>query len=63
MPGYPKPLTNLGLPSTVTKVDAAVYAKSTRKTYIFVNDQYWRWVFMIKSSLFVIQSNVLVTLK
>nr|XP_020500264.1 collagenase 3-like [Labrus bergylta] len=39
--GYPKPLTNLGLPSWVNKVDAAVYESTTRKTLIFVNNQYW----------------------
>ncbi|XP_068172621.1 transforming growth factor beta regulator 1 [Antennarius striatus] len=43
MPGYPKPLTSLGLPSSVSKVDAAVYVSATRKTLIFVNDQYWSY--------------------
>uniref|UniRef100_A0A665UQJ8 Peptidase metallopeptidase domain-containing protein n=1 Tax=Echeneis naucrates TaxID=173247 RepID=A0A665UQJ8_ECHNA len=33
--GYPKSLTNLGLPSSVNKVDAAVYVPTTRKTLIF----------------------------
>lgn len=46
MPGYPKPLTALGLPSSVRKVDAAVYVPRTGKTLIFVNNQYWRWVFV-----------------
>lgn len=45
MPGYPKRLTNLGLPSSVRKVDAAVYLQSTRKTLIFVKNQYYRLVF------------------
>uniref|UniRef100_A0A8C2ZIA1 Peptidase metallopeptidase domain-containing protein n=1 Tax=Cyclopterus lumpus TaxID=8103 RepID=A0A8C2ZIA1_CYCLU len=40
--GFPKSLTNLGLPSSVSKVDAAVYVPTTRKTLIFVNNQYWR---------------------
>uniref|UniRef100_A0A3B4ASW5 Peptidase metallopeptidase domain-containing protein n=1 Tax=Periophthalmus magnuspinnatus TaxID=409849 RepID=A0A3B4ASW5_9GOBI len=43
IPGYPKPLTNLGLPSWVTKVDAAVYVTSTRKTLIFVRNKYWSY--------------------
>ncbi|XP_034556370.1 collagenase 3-like [Notolabrus celidotus] len=43
MTGYPKPLTNLGLPSTVNKVDGAVYVPTTRKTLIFVNNQYWSY--------------------
>lgn len=42
--GYPKPLTSLGLPSSVNKVDAALYVKSTGKTLFFVNRKYWRWV-------------------
>lgn len=41
--GYPKPLTNLGLPSSVRKVDAAVYVTSTRKTLIFAKNQYWSY--------------------
>nr|XP_061828716.1 uncharacterized protein LOC133614614 [Nerophis lumbriciformis] len=41
--GYPKPLTNLGLPSSVSKVDAAVYVKTTGKTLIFANRQYWSY--------------------
>uniref|UniRef100_A0A665UQP8 Peptidase metallopeptidase domain-containing protein n=1 Tax=Echeneis naucrates TaxID=173247 RepID=A0A665UQP8_ECHNA len=41
--GYPKSLTNLGLPSSVNKVDAAVYVPTTRKTLIFVNRQYWSY--------------------
>ncbi|XP_036973544.1 collagenase 3-like [Acanthopagrus latus] len=43
MPGYPKPLTALGLPSSVRKVDAAVYVPRTGKTLIFVNNQYWSY--------------------
>ncbi|XP_071372745.1 transforming growth factor beta regulator 1 isoform X1 [Centroberyx affinis] len=41
--GYPKPITNLGLPSSVNKVDAAVYVPTTGKTLIFVNNQYWSY--------------------
>ncbi|KAG7223128.1 hypothetical protein INR49_015887 [Caranx melampygus] len=43
LPGYPKPLTNLGLPTSVNKVDAAVYVPTTGKTLIFVNRQYWSY--------------------
>uniref|UniRef100_A0A667WQY1 Peptidase metallopeptidase domain-containing protein n=1 Tax=Myripristis murdjan TaxID=586833 RepID=A0A667WQY1_9TELE len=43
MAGYPKPITNLGLPSSVNKVDAAVYVPSTGKTLMFVNKQYWSY--------------------
>ncbi|KAM4628047.1 matrix metallopeptidase 30 [Polymixia lowei] len=43
MSGYPKPITNLGLPSSVNKVDAAVYVPTTGKTLIFVNSQYWSY--------------------
>lgn len=41
--GYPKPLTNLGLPSSVSKVDAAVYVPTTRKTLFFVKNLYWSY--------------------
>ncbi|KAK5868418.1 hypothetical protein PBY51_009436 [Eleginops maclovinus] len=41
--GYPKPLTNLGLPSSVSKVDAAVYVPTTGKTLMFVNNLYWSY--------------------
>ncbi|XP_029699700.1 matrix metallopeptidase 30 [Takifugu rubripes] len=41
--GYPKPLTNLGLPTYVNKVDAAVYVQSTGKTLFFVNRKYWSY--------------------
>ncbi|XP_061916490.1 collagenase 3-like [Entelurus aequoreus] len=41
IPGYPKPLTSLGLPSSVSKIDAAVYITPTGKTLIFANTQYW----------------------
>ncbi|XP_041665575.1 collagenase 3-like [Cheilinus undulatus] len=43
MPGFPKPLTNLGLPPTVREVDAATYESTTKKTFIFVDSQYWRY--------------------
>ncbi|KFQ69202.1 Interstitial collagenase [Phaethon lepturus] len=40
-PGFPKPIQNLGFPTTVGKIDAAVHDQSTRKTYLFVGNKYW----------------------
>ncbi|KAJ0062215.1 hypothetical protein NL108_017970 [Boleophthalmus pectinirostris] len=42
-PGYPKPLRNLGLPSSIGKVDAAVHLSFSSKTLFFVNDRYWSY--------------------
>ncbi|XP_047451208.1 collagenase 3-like [Mugil cephalus] len=41
--GYPKPITSLGLPSSVSKVDAAVHVPTTGKTLFFVNNKYWSY--------------------
>ncbi|XP_050018164.1 stromelysin-2 [Alexandromys fortis] len=41
--GYPKSIHALGFPLTVRKIDAAVSAKETKKTYFFVGDRYWRF--------------------
>ncbi|CAL9684292.1 unnamed protein product [Knipowitschia caucasica] len=43
IPGYPKPLTNLGLPAGLSKVDAAVHVTITKKTLFFANNQYWSY--------------------
>ncbi|XP_041664924.1 collagenase 3-like [Cheilinus undulatus] len=43
MSEYPKNLTNLGLPPSVTHVDAAVYESTTKKTFIFSGSQYWKY--------------------
>lgn len=40
--GYPKPLTSLGLPPDVQKVDAAFNWSKNKKTYIFAGDKFWR---------------------
>lgn len=40
--GYPKPLTSLGLPRDVQKVDAAFNWSKNKKTYIFAGDKFWR---------------------
>ncbi|KFW73802.1 Interstitial collagenase [Phalacrocorax carbo] len=40
-PGFPKPIQNLGLPTSVTKIDAAVHDQITSKIYFFVGNKYW----------------------
>ncbi|XP_051539455.1 matrix metallopeptidase 30 [Myxocyprinus asiaticus] len=39
--GYPKPISKFGFPSTVKKIDAAVYVASTGRTLFFVGSKYW----------------------
>lgn len=41
--GFPRKLTNLGLPPDVQRVDAAFNWSKNKKTYIFVKDQFWRF--------------------
>ncbi|XP_077510510.1 matrix metalloproteinase-2-like isoform X2 [Amblyomma americanum] len=43
LPGYPRPLTNLGLPASLSHVDAAMVWGHNGKTYFFSGDQYWRY--------------------
>uniref|UniRef100_A0A8C0EC84 Peptidase metallopeptidase domain-containing protein n=1 Tax=Bubo bubo TaxID=30461 RepID=A0A8C0EC84_BUBBB len=40
-PGFPKPIQNLGFPTSVEKIDAAVHDQNTKKTYFFVGSKYW----------------------
>ncbi|XP_009700220.1 PREDICTED: stromelysin-1-like, partial [Cariama cristata] len=40
-PGFPKPIQNLGFPTSVRKIDAAVHDQNTKKTYFFVGNKYW----------------------
>ncbi|KAL4091884.1 hypothetical protein QTP88_026496 [Uroleucon formosanum] len=40
--GYPKPLTTLGLPEELDRVDAAFVWGHNSKTYIFSGTMYWR---------------------
>ncbi|XP_006103121.1 72 kDa type IV collagenase [Myotis lucifugus] len=42
-PGYPKPLTSLGLPPSVKRVDAAFNWSKNKKTYIFAGKKFWRY--------------------
>lgn len=42
LPGYPKPLTALGLPEELDRVDAAIVWGHNSKTYIFSGTMYWR---------------------
>ncbi|XP_078730060.1 collagenase 3-like [Lampetra fluviatilis] len=43
MPGYPKKLTQLGFPSDVNLIDAALHIKDERKTFFFVKGRYWSY--------------------
>ncbi|KFQ92899.1 Stromelysin-1 [Nipponia nippon] len=40
-PGFPKPIQNLGFPTSIRKIDAAVHDQNTKKTYFFVGNKYW----------------------
>uniref|UniRef100_A0A8D2JF66 Peptidase metallopeptidase domain-containing protein n=1 Tax=Varanus komodoensis TaxID=61221 RepID=A0A8D2JF66_VARKO len=42
-PGFPKNIHHLGFPRTVQKIDAAAYDKSSKKTYFFSGNSYWRY--------------------
>ncbi|KOC64600.1 Matrix metalloproteinase-24 [Habropoda laboriosa] len=42
-PGYPKPLTILGLPESLEKVDGAMIWGYNGKTYFFSGSMYWRF--------------------
>ncbi|XP_028968266.1 matrix metalloproteinase-2 [Galendromus occidentalis] len=43
MPGYPKPLSSIGIPDSVMQIDAAFIWGYNQKIYLFHNDQYWRY--------------------
>lgn len=42
MPNYPKPLTVLGLPEEIERIDAAMVWGHNSKTYLFSGTMYWR---------------------
>ncbi|XP_075054894.1 stromelysin-1-like [Mixophyes fleayi] len=39
--GYPRDISSFGFPSSVNKIDAAVYLKEEKKAIFFVKDKYW----------------------
>lgn len=41
-PGYPKPLTVLGLPQSLDRVDGAMVWGYNKKTYFFSGTMYWK---------------------
>lgn len=41
LPGYPKPLHNLGLPYDLEKIDAAMVWGHNGRTYLFAGQNYW----------------------
>ncbi|XP_076875369.1 collagenase 3-like [Brachyhypopomus gauderio] len=43
VPGYPKPLSSMGLPSTVKKISAALYDPDTGKTLFFTDNYYYSY--------------------
>ncbi|XP_033231708.1 matrix metalloproteinase-2 [Belonocnema kinseyi] len=42
-PGYPKPLTTLGLPASLEKIDGAMVWGHNKRTYFFSGTMYWRF--------------------
>uniref|UniRef100_A0AAG5DMZ7 Peptidase metallopeptidase domain-containing protein n=1 Tax=Anopheles atroparvus TaxID=41427 RepID=A0AAG5DMZ7_ANOAO len=42
-PGYPKPLTDLGLPDTIERIDAALVWSHNNRTYLYSGRLYWRF--------------------
>lgn len=42
-PGYPKPLTHLGLPEGIERIDAALVWSYNNRTYLYSGRLYWRF--------------------
>ena len=40
--GYPRPISYLGLPASLKKIDAAMIWGYNKKTYFFSGDIYWK---------------------
>ncbi|XP_063286453.1 stromelysin-1-like [Pelobates fuscus] len=41
--GYPRDISEFGFPSSVTKIDAAMYINDEKKAIFFVGDKYWSY--------------------
>lgn len=42
IPGYPKPISRLGLPESLEKLDAAMVWGHNGKTYFYSGTMYWK---------------------
>ncbi|XP_058832598.1 matrix metalloproteinase-2 isoform X1 [Topomyia yanbarensis] len=42
-PGYPKPLTHLGLPESIDRIDASLVWSYNNRTYLYSGRLYWRF--------------------
>lgn len=42
LPGYPKPLRQLGLPDDLKRIDGAMIWGHNKKAYLFSGTMYWR---------------------
>lgn len=41
-PGYPQPLTRLGLPADIDRIDAALVWSYNNRTFLYSGSEYWR---------------------